>query len=133
MRILVCGGRTYDNEARLFEILDALKARYGEVTIIHGGCRRRRVHEDGAQDWIGADYLAGQWAAANRVSQMVFPADWSKGKSGGPRRNAEMLAKAEPQLVVAFPSPPPAENRGTSNMSELAQAAGVRVVWVEPS
>jgi hypothetical protein len=107
MRILVCGGRDFNNRLFLAATLESL----GPITrVIHGGAR-------------GADMLAGEWAIENGIPFEVFGADWEKyGRAAGPRRNAEMLAKGKPDLVVAFPG-----GRGTADMVRRAKAKGVPV------
>ena len=53
MRVLVCGSRTWEDEKRLFGILDSHVEFVGEIDVlIHG-------------DAPGAEALAGQWAAEN--------------------------------------------------------------------
>lgn len=113
MRVLVCGGRTYDNAELLFGVLDGLRERFEDLSIIHGAAK-------------GADTLAGRWASANGVSCVSFPADWKAyGRSAGPVRNGEMLSRGKPDLVLAFPG-----GRGTENMIAQATAGGVKVVRV---
>jgi hypothetical protein len=82
------------------------------------------VIEGGAK---GADQGAAQWAEHEGVTLMKFPADWATfGRSAGPRRNAQMLSKGQPDVVIAFPG-----GRGTANMVAQAKAAGVTVILVE--
>lgn len=115
MKVLVCGGRDFANVRLLTDVLNALKARWPDsLSIIHGAAK-------------GADTLAGQWARANGVSCVAFPADWSAyGRSAGPVRNGEMLSRGKPDLVVAFKG-----GNGTENMVVQAERAGVIVVRVE--
>jgi hypothetical protein len=112
MRVLVCGGRTFDDWERLAGVLDGLESMQASV-IIHGAAP-------------GADTLAGRWAELRQVPVEAFPADWEKhGRAAGPIRNARMLAEGKPDLVVAFPG-----GRGTANMCKQARAAGVEVLEV---
>jgi hypothetical protein len=112
MRILVCGGRDYINERRVYEVLGQYK---GQATvIIHGKAR-------------GADFIAGTWALINNVTVEAYPADWKRfGKAAGPRRNKQMLDEGKPDLVIAFPG-----GDGTANMITQANKAGVFVVQYE--
>lgn len=108
MRVLVCGGRDFEDHASLFAELDKLP-RDGLV-IIHGGAR-------------GADTLAELWAARAGVSRHRFPANWDRdGKAAGPIRNQRMIDRGRPDIVIAFPG-----GRGTADMIRKAEAAGVPV------
>jgi len=112
MRVLVCGGRTFDNWELLAGVLDGLEPMQASV-IIHGAAP-------------GADTLAGRWAELRRVPVEAFPAEWEKhGRAAGPIRNARMLAEGKPALVVAFPG-----GRGTANMVKQARAVNVEVLEV---
>lgn len=112
MRLLVCGGRRYSDHTTLFAALDAIHAATPVSLVIHGGAS-------------GADALADRWANQRGIPAMVFEADWSNGKAGGPMRNRAMLLEGKPDLVVAFPG-----GSGTENMMGQARAAGVRVVEI---
>jgi hypothetical protein len=109
MRILVCGGRDYTDERRVFHELDTLHDGVNVTHVIVGGAR-------------GADQLGLQWAVSRAIPRTVVPADWERhGKSAGPIRNAKMLSK-RPDLVVAFPG-----GKGTANMIQISRKAGVEV------
>lgn len=113
MRVLVCGGRDYEDETRVGNVLDGI--RYPSIgEIIHGGAP-------------GADTLANSYASINRLPVQIFRADWKRyGNRAGPIRNQRMLDEGKPDLVVAFPG-----GRGTADMVRRAKAAGVRVIEVE--
>jgi hypothetical protein len=106
-RILVCGGRDFDDAELLFAVLDALPQ---PLIIIHGAAR-------------GADTLAGDWAISRGQQQMPFPARWAEyGRAAGIYRNIEMLEQGEPDAVIAFEG-----GRGTAHMIAAARAANVPV------
>lgn len=123
-RILVCGGRDYDDYRHVARTLDSICAErewimepdeFGnwlpQVVIIHGGAR-------------GADCLADQWAVVNWQESVEFPADWKRhGKMAGPIRNLQMLEEGKPDLVVAFPG-----GRGTAHMVKAAEERGIEVI-----
>lgn len=111
MRVLVCGGRAYRDEASVFYALDRFHQRHPITVLIHGGAR-------------GADSLAHAWATSKQVPVEVYPADWKRyGKAAGYRRNTQMLTEGKPRVVIAFPG-----GRGTADM--VKQAAGADVtVW----
>lgn len=123
MRLLVCGGRNFGNpmhvghtlaiehRMRLFAALDWLHARKPISCVIHGMA-------------VGADTLAGEWAAARGVLVDGYKAEWNTfGSAGGPLRNSRMLRKGKPDAVLAFPGGP-----GTAHMKRIARAAGVPIV-----
>ena len=114
IRVLVCGGRDYTDEDKVFEVLDTVHQGEFISTILHGAAK-------------GADTLANRWALINKVYIESYPADWSLGKKAGPIRNKQMLEDGEPDLVVAFPG-----GKGTANMVKLAQEAGVEVMEIKP-
>lgn len=86
MKVLVCGSRTWSDDAVIRRALSDLPR--GSV-VIHGGAR-------------GADLIAGTVARSLGLSVWEFPADWKNlGRSAGYRRNIEMLDE-RPDLVIAF-------------------------------
>jgi len=110
MRVLVCGGRSFDDYGLLSAELDRLHAQHGFTLVIHGAAR-------------GADLMAGDWAHNLLLPIRAFRADWKKhGNSAGPIRNKQMLDEGKPQLVIAFKG-----GNGTRNMVEQAERAGVKV------
>jgi hypothetical protein len=118
MRVLVCGGRDFDDHLAVVRALIPYKPtgrallEPSEHIIIHGGCP------------TGADKLADEWCDVFGVRKRVYLADWKKhGRAAGPIRNARMLAEGKPDLVLAFPG-----GRGTADMVRKAEAAGVPVV-----
>lgn len=110
LKVLVCGGRDYGDRSHVAAALGKLHARDGIDLVIHGGAR-------------GADSLAGEWAAAEKIPVCVFPANWTHvGKGAGPIRNAAMLRFGQPDALVAFPG-----GTGTADMVTRAKAAGLNV------
>ena len=103
MRVLVCGGRSYEQWTTVRKTLEELRP----TVIIQGGAP-------------GADRLAAKWADVNGVPLVTYPALWSQGKRAGPQRNAFMLTDSRPDIVVAFPG-----GRGTQDMIMKAAEVGV--------
>jgi hypothetical protein len=110
-RVIVCGGRNFRDRALIDETLDILTARFGGrgFMIVHGDCR-------------GADQLTALQASRRGIPTEAHPADWTMGKMAGPIRNRKMLALGA-DLVVALPG-----GRGTENMADQAEEAGVEVM-----
>ncbi len=113
MRILVTGGRGFDDWRRLHLALSAHTYNVEDVTIIQGGA-------------TGADFLAKVWAKWIGLSVEEFPADWKQyGKAAGSIRNQQMLDEGKPDVVIAFPG-----GVGTADMVRRAKKAGLEVVEV---
>lgn len=128
---IVCGGRKYADERRVFTILDAARSRLGLTYLIEGGAP-------------GADQLARLWRAARRVAGETVEADWTDlshpdavirtrrdgtryDALAGHRRNQRMLDEGDPEGLIAFPG-----GIGTADMVERAEKkAGVRVIKVD--
>lgn len=110
LRVLVCGGRNFEDRGKVFEALDHLHAKRGIGWVIHGAAP-------------GADTLASEWARANKVQEEPYHALWHRhGAAAGPMRNEQMLRDGRPDAVVAFPG-----GRGTMDMCGRAEAAGLKV------
>jgi len=113
LRVLVCGGRNYRDNGKVWGRLNLLYAAKGISVIIHGGAR-------------GADMLGEKWAVANDIPHIAFKADWDAyGPAAGPIRNERMLVEGKPDLVLAFPG-----GKGTANMVWQATERGVPVEQV---
>lgn len=113
-RILVCGGREYNDRERVRRVLDAvlegIRSAGKDVVIIHGNAR-------------GADLLADQYAREKSLGVIPFPADWDTyGNRAGYIRNKQMLDEGKPDAVIAFPG-----GNGTRMMVGLAKRYGIPV------
>lgn len=113
MKILVCGGRHYDDQAYFDRVMDKISMDLQRVVcIIQGGA-------------TGADMLARGWAAERMLPCMTFHVQpyWERfGKRAGRIRNEWMLEYGQPDLVVAFPG-----GNGTAHMVQIATEAGIAV------
>lgn len=113
MRVLVCGGRTFNDAALLTRTLDMLNENDEITCIIEGDAR-------------GADRLAGSWALVTGIEREVYPAKWDVyGKSAGYKRNMQMLVEGKPDLVVAFEG-----GKGTAMMVDIARNADVKTMEI---
>lgn len=109
-RVLVCGGRDFDDAALLENTLNEID---GVHVVIHGASR-------------GADTLARQWAQLRGIAHEPYPAQWERdGKAAGPIRNRAMLVNGRPDIVVAFSG-----GRGTQDCVKQAESMGIRVVRI---
>lgn len=113
MRVLICGGRTYNDIQAVYKCLDDIHAQTpgGISIIIEGGAR-------------GADTIGFYWAKSRKVKNIRFPAKWEiHGKAAGPIRNLQMIEEGRPDIVVAFPGGP-----GTANMIAQAKQHNIKVI-----
>ena len=113
-RVLVCGGRDYEDRDKVNATLDYCCQFFEpDFVLIHGSAR-------------GADRLAHVWAFFKGCAVIEMKANWDfYGKTAGHIRNEWMLKFAMPDLVIAFPGGP-----GTRDMIRQAMAAGVDVYAV---
>jgi len=110
MRLLVTGGRNFDDRGLMWSTLDRLHAEHQFTLLIHGDAR-------------GADRLAGEWAQDLGIDVLACPADRKRyGRGAGPKRNRQMLDQ-KPDLVVAVPG-----DSDTRHMVIIAEDAGVKVI-----
>lgn len=137
MRVLVFGGRDYGDLASLkgdrsHPLWTQRQTEYQHIM--------NELDRVAAADWplsrvtiisgkaTGVDSVAIDWAVANGCSWEEYPADWkTHGRSAGPIRNAEMIAKAKPDRAVAFPG-----GAGTADMERRCRAAGIPITFVAP-
>lgn len=111
MKVLVCGGRKFNDAMTLGAWLGGIHKKQGIDLLIEGGAP-------------GADTMAKAFAIWANIPVKTFPADWSRhGPAAGPLRNRQMLEEGKPDLVVAFEG-----GKGTANMVKQARDAGVRVL-----
>lgn len=124
MKLLVCGGRTFNNWELLRDKLTEMFVIQEETRpfphlpedfgVVHGGAK-------------GADDLADQWAVLHGVVPHIYKADWEGyGIAAGPIRNQKMLDEGKPDIVVAFPG-----GSGTADIVARARKAGVKVIEVK--
>lgn len=107
-RVLVCGGRDFDDHDRIHAVLSWI---IRPATLVHGDAR-------------GADRLAATcWMSHYDGVAEPHPADWrGQGRIAGIIRNRLMLDLGA-DWVIAFPG-----GTGTANMVSIALKAGVRVM-----
>ena len=113
MRVLVCGGRNYQDYSVVEHALDDYHKEHNITVIIHGAA-------------TGADTLGERWAKANEIPYCGIPAKWKKhGNSAGPIRNKWMADNMRVQHVIAFPG-----GRGTENMIKEAKNKEISVTEI---
>lgn len=124
-RVLIFGGRDWNDQAKVDEVLDHLHATHRFTEVINGG----QATKDRARHVIfGADWQAAVWAKKNAIPVRYFYANWAHGKSAGPYRNERMLVVGQPQLGVQFPG-----GKGTRDMRRRLDNAGIPVIDATPT
>lgn len=116
MRVLVCGGRDFNDRDFVWNTLTEWDSSVGGIdVVIHGAA-------------TGADSEAMIWAQTCGRKHAPFVAEWRKhGKGAGPIRNQRMLDEGKPDMVIAFPG-----GRGTADMKRRARAANLDVIEASP-
>lgn len=122
-RILVTGSRDWvDREAIASAVMEAAWTREPEVvTLVHGACP------------TGADAIADELWALTGWPVERHPADWSMGRSAGPKRNAHMVSLGA-DICLAFiggctsprcVKPGKHPSHGAAGCADLAERAGI--------
>lgn len=107
MKIIVAGGRNFDDYKLLCKVLKSFK---NISEIVSGGAR-------------GADKLGEKYATFNNINVKIFLAEWDKyGKRAGFLRNIQMGQYAN--VLVAFWD---GQSKGTEHMIKTAQKLGLIV------
>lgn len=110
MKVIIAGGRCFDDYEQLCCFCDDVLRNQINIEIVSGGAR-------------GADALGEKYALERDYNVIRFPAAWSKfGKSAGVIRNAEMANYAA--ILIAFWD---GKSRGTRSMINLAKKEGLQV------
>lgn len=111
MKVIIAGGREFNNYALLKNTLDKLLKE--DFDVVSGKAR-------------GADSCGERYAIHHGKRVHEFPADWDTyGKRAGYLRNAEMADFAD--ILVAFWD---GVSRGTKHMINLAKKKGLKVYVV---
>lgn len=119
-RVAVTGGRDFKDMEFVWKSLDLVRG----ILASSGTTSFELVHGDAK----GVDNFARQWAVANNIVHIPFPARWQEhGRYAGPIRNRDMLTSGVSWLV-AFPG-----GKGTANAVKTAESLGIVIYKVGPS
>lgn len=97
----------------LRDALDKIHRLRGITELVEGGCK------------TGTDRLSKAWAQKNGIMVVTYPADWSKGRGGGPRRNTKMVNESGAQGCLATEG-----GDGTADCISKCEKAGIPVMKV---
>lgn len=113
IRLLVCGDREWTDRKLIRRFLKTLKP----IFVIEGEAK-------------GADTIARQEAEAIGIQVMKFHADWNRyGKAAGMVRNAQMISKGNPNMVIAFHRSL-MDSKGTKDMVEKSIKAKILTLHI---
>jgi len=110
MKVIIAGGRDFNDYDLLCEKCDKILSRQTEIEIVSGRAR-------------GADQLGEKYATMRGYPIKMFPAKWSEhGKQAGYIRNTEMAEYAD--ALIAFWN---MESRGTEHMIDIARENKLKI------
>ena len=107
-RIAFAGGVDCNDHHRIWNVLDKVHAKHPDMVLLLGGCPR------------GAEKIAGCWADARKVPQVVFKPDWTRHKKAAPFRRNDQLLEAVPIGIIVFPG-----SGVTDNLADKARRMGI--------
>ena len=108
MKVIIAGGRNYNNYETLLEAIQESSFLITEV--VCGGA-------------TGVDTLGEKWANEHGIPIKYFEANWDKwGKAAGPKRNKQMSLYGEALIAIWD-----GVSRGTQNMIHYATSNGLKV------
>ena len=109
MKVIIAGGRDFDNYELLKEFCDNI-IKDDDYEIVSGNAK-------------GADKLGENYSKERNLKLTLFPADWNKyNKAAGMIRNIEMAEYGD--MLIAFWDQ---KSRGTKNMIDTAKKLGLVV------
>lgn len=110
MKVIIAGGRDFNNYELLKERCDYFLQNQTEIEIVSGNAN-------------GADKLGEQYAIERNYSLKIFKAEWDKyGKSAGMIRNTEMSNYGD--TLIAFWD---GKSKGTSHMINESRKKNLKV------
>jgi hypothetical protein len=109
-RVIIAGGRDFDDFRKLSEVCMHMLQNKRNVEIVSGTCK-------------GADKLGEQFAKFAGHSLKQFPASWDElGKAAGFIRNKEMAEYADAAIIFWD-----GKSKGTGHMIDLANKMNLKV------
>ena len=116
MRLLVCGGRHFEDAEMVHHELTALHWRKPISVVVHGSI-------------AGVGIIAEAWARRHGIAVVRYPPNWEfYGKKAEGLRSDFMLTDSRPDFVVAFPG-----GRHTADLVQRAINVGLAVLAIPPN
>ena len=118
MKVIIAGGRDFDNYNLLTTTISNFEKEHGKVTEVISGTAR------------GADILGEIYANINNIAIKKFRPDWDNlGKRAGYVRNTEMAAYAKRNdgFLIAFWNK---KSKGTKHMIDYAKKVKLNTIVI---
>ncbi|MBQ8103825.1 MAG: DUF2493 domain-containing protein [Afipia sp.] len=116
MRLLVCGGRHFEDAEMVHHELTALHWRKPISVVVHGSI-------------AGVGIIAEAWARRHGIAVVRDPPNWEfYGRKAEGLRSDFMLTDSRPDFVVAFPG-----GRHTADLVQRAINVGLAVLAIPPN
>jgi hypothetical protein len=109
MKVIIAGGRDFDDYQKLREFCDKVLKDQQDIEIVSGAAK-------------GADHLGERYAIERGYKTTRFPADWNKGRSAGYIRNKQMAEYGD--ALIAFWD---GTSKGTGHMIDLAKQYKLKI------
>ena len=109
-RIAFTGGMDFNDQHRIWAVLDKARAKHPDMVLLHGGSPK------------GAERIAACWADHHKVAQIVFKPDWTRHAKAAPFKRNDQLLEALPAGLVAFPG-----SGISANLADKARKLGIPV------
>jgi hypothetical protein len=110
VKVIIAGGRTFNDYDLLCRKADVFLSRQSEVEIVSGAAK-------------GADKLGEKYAEERGHEVTLFPADWGTfGNAAGYRRNVEMAVYGD--ALIAFWD---GDSKGTKHMIDIAREQDLKI------
>ena len=114
LRMIVAGGRDFDDYGRMSKILNTFLEKVENKVIVTG------------EYPTGADALAKVYAEENNIDHVGFEADWTNlGDAAGPIRNSQMAQYGH--ALIAFWD---MKSPGTDSMIKQARKVGIPIMII---
>ena len=118
MKVIIAGGRDFDNYNLLTTTISNFEKEHGKVTEVISGTAR------------GADILGESYANVNNITVKKFSPDWDNlGKRAGYVRNTEMAAYAKKHngfLIVFWDK----KSKGTKHIIDYAKKIKLETIVI---
>jgi hypothetical protein len=107
-KIAFAGGTSCNDDRRIWDALDKIRAKHPSMVLIHGGSPK------------GAEKIAACWADNRKVPQIAFMPDWTRDKKAAPFKRNDRMLDIVPIGVVIFPG-----SGITDNLADKAKKLGI--------